>query len=220
MTEEPFILERASSSVPQNKEIGMNHATKYGEAAQITGGQVAESGDGDARRAWADQKRDNAEAEYFLGECHDFGEHGLSKDDALARYWYERAARHGDVCAMTNLGYMFAHGNGVEVDGEKAVGWYELASANGSYLAMGNLAYFHLTGIFVGKADPVKAVRLYEPECECYKYDLGTCYENGTGTAVDMERAVALYRDAARLGSGLAKKALKRLGISLAVQNV
>lgn len=39
---------------------------------------------------------------------------------------------------------------------------------------------------------------------------LGTCYENGMGTAVDMERAVALYRDAARLGSGLAKKALSR----------
>ncbi len=191
-----------------------------------TGGQVAEYGDDDARRAWAAQKRDRADAECFLGICHDFGEHGLSKDYSLARYWYERAARNGAAEAMTNLGYMYAHGHGMPVDGEKAVKWYTLASTNGSYLAMGNLAYLYLTGIFVGKADPVKAVRLYEkvvkmaPECECYKYDLGTCYENGTGTAVDMKRAIALYRDAARLGSGLAKKALKRLGISLAVQNV
>ena len=60
-----------------------------------TGNQVAEFGDDDVRRAWADKKRDCAEAEYFLGECHDFGEHGLSKDYALARYWYERAARNG-----------------------------------------------------------------------------------------------------------------------------
>lgn len=184
-----------------------------------TGGQVAEYGDDDARRAWAAQKRDRADAECFLGICHDFGEHGLSKDYSLARYWYECAARNGDAEAMTNLGYMYAHGHGMPVDGEKAVKWYTLASTNGSYLAMGNLAYLYLTGIFVGKANPEKAVQLYEkvvemePQAECYKYDLGTCYENGTGTPVDMKRAIALYRDAARLGSGLAKKALRRLGV-------
>ncbi len=184
-----------------------------------TGGQVAECGDDHARRAWAAQKRDRADAELFLGVCHDFGEHGLSKDYSLARYWYERAARSGDAEAMTNLGYMYAHGHGLPVDGEKAVRWYTLASANGSYLAMGNLAYLYLTGTFVGRANPEKAVLLYEkavemePQAECYKYDLGTCYENGTGTPVDMPRAIALYRDAARLGSGLAKKALCRLGV-------
>ena len=189
-----------------------------------TGNQVAEFGDDDVRRAWADKKRDCAEAEYFLGECHDFGEHGLSKDYALARYWYERAARNGNAEAMTNLGYMYAHGHGMPVDGEKAVKWYTLASANGGYLAMGNLAYLYLTGIFVGKANPEKAVQLYEkvvkmePQAECYMYDLGTCYENGMGTAVDMERAIALYREAARLGSGLAKKALKRLGVDRNVE--
>lgn len=189
-----------------------------------TGGQVAEYGDDHARRAWADQKRDCAEAEFFLGVCHKFGEHGLSKDYSLARYWYERAARNGDAEAMTNLGYMYAHGHGMPVDGEKAVKWYTLASTNGSYLAMGNLAYLYLTGIFVGKANPEKAVQLYEkvvemePQAECYKYDLGTCYENGTGTPVDMKRAIALYRDAARLGSGLAKKALKRLGVDRNVE--
>lgn len=189
-----------------------------------TGGQVAEFGDDDARRAWAAQKRDCADAECFLGECHDFGEHGLAKDYSLARYWYERAARNGDAEAMTNLGYMYAHGHGMPVDGEKAVKWYTLASANGGYLAMGNLAYLYLTGIFIGRANPEKAVQLYEkvvemePQAECYKYDLGTCYENGMGTAVDMERAIALYRDAARLGSGLAKKALKRLGVDRNVE--
>ena len=194
--------------------------TKTDTKERETGEQVALCGDDDAHRAWEAQKRDCADAECFLGVCHDFGEHGLTRDYALAKYWYERAARHGDANAMTNLGYMYAHGNGMPVDGEKAVKWYTLASANGSYLAMGNLAYLYLTGIFVGKANPEKAVQLYEkvvemePDSECYKYDLGTCYENGTGTAVDMDRAVALYRDAARLGSGLAKKALRRLGVS------
>jgi hypothetical protein len=190
-----------------------------------TGEQVVLRGDDDAQRAWEAQKRDCADAECFLGICHDFGEHGLTRDYALAKYWYERAARNGDANAMANLGYMYAHGNGMPVDGEKAVKWYTLASANGSYLAMGNLAYLYLTGIFVGKANPEKAVQLYEkaiemePTAECYKYDLGACYENGTGTPVDMERAIALYQDAARLGSGLARKALRRLGISVAVQN-
>ena len=137
---------------------------------------------------------------------------------------YERAARNGNAEAMTNLGYMYAHGHGMPVDGEKAVKWYTLASANGGYLAMGNLAYLYFTGIFVGKANPEKAVQLYEkvvemePQAECYMYDLGTCYENGMGTAVDMERAIALYREAARLGSGLAKKALKRLGVDRNVE--
>jgi hypothetical protein len=209
------------------KENGMMQTIVRTDAREReTGRQIAECGDADARRAWEAQMRDCAEAECFLGVCHDFGEHGLAKDYLLARYWYERAARNGDANAMANLGYMYAHGHGLPVDGEKAVKWYTLASANGSYLAMGNLAYLYLTGIFVGKANPEKAVQLYEkvvemePQAECYKYDLGTCYENGTGTAVDMERAIALYQDAARLGSGLARKALKRLGISLAVQNV
>ena len=204
----------------------MRTMTKADTKERETGEQVVLRGDDDAQRAWEAQKRDRADAECYLGVCHNFGEHGLARDYALARYWYERAARNGDADAMTNLGYMYAHGNGMPVDGDKAVNWYKLASANGSYLAMGNLAYFYLTGIFVGKAEPEKAVALYakavemEPQAECYKYDLGTCYENGTGTAVDMERAIALYRDAARLGSGLAKKALRRLGVSVEVERL
>lgn len=191
------------------------------EQEKITREQARQFGDGDICAAIDELEKDNPRAEYFLGEAHDFGEHGLSKDFALAKYWYERAARHGDIEAQTNLGYMYAHGNGMPVDGTKAIEWYKLASQNGSYLAMGNLAYFYLEGIFVDKPNPELAVRLYEKairtglakDCYKYMYDLGSCYEKGRGVAPDMQKAIRLYEKSAKYGSGLAKKALRRLGV-------
>ena len=191
------------------------------EQEKITREQAQQFGDNDVCAAIANLETDDHRAEYFLGEAHDFGEHGLSKDYAQAKYWYERAARHGDIEAQTNLGYMYAHGNGMPVDGKKAIAWYKLASQNGSYLAMGNLAYFYLEGIFMDAPDPEMAVKLYEKaiklglakDCYKYMYDLGSCYEKGRGVAPNLKKAIQLYEKSAKFGSGLAKKALRRLGV-------
>lgn len=199
----------------------MNAKKVVEEQEKITREQARQFGDNDVCSAVADLDKDNPRAECFLGVAHDFGEHGLSKDYALAKYWYERAARHGDIEAQTNLGYMYAHGNGMPVDGAKAVAWYKLASQNGSYLAMGNLAYFYLEGIFVDKPNPELAVQLYEnaiktgsaKDCYKYMYDLGSCYEAGRGVVKNLQKAIKLYERSAKFGSGLARKALRRLGV-------
>lgn len=128
------------------------------------------------------------------------------------------SAERGNADAMNTVAGIYAHGDeGQPVDGVKAILWYERASSAGSGKALGNLAYLYLTGTFLPE-DPTKAVELYEkaiekePTCDCFFYDLASCYEKGRGTRPDAERAVRLYRRAASLGSGMARGALRRLG--------
>lgn len=128
------------------------------------------------------------------------------------------AAEGGDIEAMNAVAGIYACGDrGQAVDGDKAVFWYKRASSAGSGKALGSLAYFYLTGTFLPE-NPTKAVELYEkaivedPTCDCFFYDLASCYEKGRGTKPDAERAVRLYRRAASLGSGMARGALRRLG--------
>lgn len=186
------------------------------KAERLTRRDIAEDAPAHVQNCFHAALGGNADAQMHLGVWYDFGDYGFSRNYEMARYWYRRAAEGGDRSAMTNLAYMYAHGNGVPVDGETAVAWYERAAALGCRKAMGNLAYLYLAGIFVEK-DAAKAVRLYEEavkdeaDSECYLYDLATCYESGEGVSQDVGRALALYAKAAALGSVLAKKALARL---------
>ena len=128
------------------------------------------------------------------------------------------AAKGGDPSAMVELAQVHARGEYMQpVDGIQAVYWYERAAKAGSSKAMTSLAFYCLSGVFVDR-DAAKAVRLYEEALkidggdDCALYDLGSCYENGEGVKRDPVKAVELYRRAASLGSGLARKALQRLG--------
>jgi len=42
----------------------------------------------------------------MVGNLHDLGLHGATRDPQLARYWYERAAAQGDAMSAWNLGSM------------------------------------------------------------------------------------------------------------------
>lgn len=56
---------------------------------------------------------------------------GVKQDYARALGLYCEAARHGDVRAFLNLGWMFANGRGVPRDAGVAVGWWRKAAAQG-----------------------------------------------------------------------------------------
>lgn len=113
--------------------------------------------------------------------------------------------------------YDYAHGfNGLAHDGDRAMKLYRRAAELGNRRAMGELAYFYLNGIFVDQ-DISEAVRLYEEAvktelCDSWLYALAACYEKGEGVPRSLLRSLSLYRRAAELGSGRARKALLRLG--------
>jgi hypothetical protein len=95
-----------------------------------------------ARRELEADERDEAQQEYLdllrkaeqgdvaaqlaAGQRLSFGE-GVSRDDAAAAHWYERAANAGNVDGMINLAALYRAGRGVRRDPAKAVEWLERA---------------------------------------------------------------------------------------------
>lgn len=72
----------------------------------------------------------DAEAEWQLGARYHNGD-GVSKDDAQAMQWFERAAENGNVMAQATLGAYYWAGRGVPQDLSKAYFWSTLAYAQG-----------------------------------------------------------------------------------------
>jgi len=72
----------------------------------------------------------NANAQYYLGVMYQNG-NGVTKDDKLAVFWYQKAADQGVASAQANLGFMYQNGNGIAKDYKLAVFWYQKAGRPG-----------------------------------------------------------------------------------------
>jgi TPR repeat protein len=57
---------------------------------------------------------------------------GVTKDDAKAAEWYQKAAEQGNAFAQYNLGTMYDKGEGVGKDPAKAAEWWQKAAAQGN----------------------------------------------------------------------------------------
>ncbi len=71
----------------------------------------------------------------------------------------------GNGSAMTNLGYMYRHGLGVEQDHSKAIHYYEMAIEKGDGPTMTDLGYMYHHGEGV-EQDHTKAIHYYEMAIE------------------------------------------------------
>ena len=60
--------------------------------------------------------------------------------------WYRLAAEQGNADGQTNLGVVYATGQGVPQDYQEAVKWCRLAAEQGVAEAQGNLAFMYTTG--------------------------------------------------------------------------
>lgn len=147
---------------------------------------------------------------YKLGVCYDFGQGGITKDEAKAVEWYQKAAEAGDAEAMIRLGacYNFAH-NGLTRDEAKAVEWYQKAAEAGNAEAMNSLGTSYVFGRGGLTKDEAKAVEWYQKAAEAGNAEamcsLGFAYEFGEGGLTkDTSKAVEWYQKAAEAGDATA----------------
>ncbi|MDP9499447.1 tetratricopeptide repeat protein [Bisgaard Taxon 45] len=110
-------------------------------------------------------------------------------------------ALKGDYQAQANLGILYARGQGVPQDFEKAYWWFSEAAEKGSIKAINNLAVFYLQGHGV-KQDIPHSIKLFEQTANSGSLDamlvLGQIYENEFNQLSD---AFKWYKKAAEAGS-------------------
>ncbi|MEY3089770.1 MAG: hypothetical protein RL113_86 [Pseudomonadota bacterium] len=113
-------------------------------------------------------------------------------------------AKKGDPKAQYNLGLMYANGEGVQKNIQKAKQWYEKAAMHGHGAAQYNLGKLHHID---AKKDPsryVKAKEWYEKSSEAGVpqafNNLATLYMNGEGVAKNEQKAFELFLEGANKG--------------------
>jgi TPR repeat protein len=140
--------------------------------------------------------------------------HGVAKDYAKAREWYEKAADKGNWGAMFNLGALYRDGSGVAQDYAKAREWFQKAAdKDDTGEAMANLGVLYNNGQSVTQ-DYAKAREWYEKAADKGNwgamFNLGLLYENGQGVTQDYATARKWYEKAADKGSA---EAMSNLGV-------
>ena len=127
---------------------------------------------------------------------------GKGSDDALE--WIKKSAAKDCPEALYRLGTWNLHGIGTEKDPELAADLF----SRGAQLEHPNSQY-ELGLLFLKKDGPIakddKAAffwfnRAASQGCAAAQRQLAVCYENGTGCDIDLEKALILYREAARNG--------------------
>ncbi len=147
---------------------------------------------------------------YQLGRALDAGgRYG----EAKARY--EQAAALGSAAAMTNLGALYANGQGTARDYGAARGWYVKAIAAGDATATFNLGDLYAKAQGVAR-DYGAAWGLYKKAADAgdadAMYKLGVLYAGGLGVARDYGAARVWFERAAAGGNLDARRILAELG--------
>ena len=70
----------------------------------------------------------DADAAHETALIYEYGRYDIEVDVVAAAQWFEKAADHGNVEAMTELGLCYELGCGVEQSDEQALDWYTKAA--------------------------------------------------------------------------------------------
>ena len=126
----------------------------------------------------------------------------------------ETMAKSGKVEAQTTLAAMYATGDGLAGDPDKAVEWYRRAAEAGDATAQNNLALFYEAGESVPR-DMAEAARWYRKAAEqgaaIAQYNLAVLCRIGLGVPKDGEQAAAWATKAALQGQANAQALLGSL---------
>src|SRR5277367_5897712 len=112
-------------------------------------------------------------AQNFVGYCYDIGK-GARRDKKMSRYWYEKAARKGNIDAIFNLAL-----DDVRRNPARARRLYQQAALRGDLYSQTNLAVMLLDGEG-GKTDTAAGFRWMRKAAQRgddkAQYNLGRAY--------------------------------------------
>ena len=131
-------------------------------------------------------------------------------------------AEQGYAAAQTNLGFMYAEGQGVTQDHQEALKWYRLAAAQGFAGAQSNIGRVYLRGFGVTQdyQEALKWIMLaVDQGFAIAQTNLGSMYLNGLGVTQNDQEALKWYRLAADQGQLNAIEYLKFPQMVAAAQN-
>lgn len=152
----------------------------------------------------------DAEAQSALGGRYVEGK-GVPADNAMAVFWFTKAAEQGRVVDQWNVAVAYENGFGVPVDLAASVNWFERAAAQGNVDAQLRLAILLFTGKGVAK-DPEAAAGWFSKAAAQgnadAQYQLGVMMSDGIGLRKDEVSAVEWFRKAADQGDADAQNNL------------
>lgn len=151
-------------------------------------------------------KEGYGEACYLLGNMYYYG-NGTEKNYTIAMRMYQRGLEFGYRLGNMELGIMYENGNGCTKDPEKAFAYYNKSKLAGEKLGMYQVARCYFYGVGT-ESNEERAYALFsslyqdsgfKKEYEwAYRWTcvfLGSCHASGSGTEIDLEKAVECYKN-------------------------
>lgn len=209
---------KIGNGVKSDKHAGTNFSDEAAKKGVNIGGRAHSTADQQhGPKTWfgtkLDSKKEDNSAKGLYAEgrsLYDKGEY--AKGIALM----EQAAEQNVLDADLMLGYAYMSGLGVDRDMDKAVKYYGQAADLGDATAAYNLGTLYYNGQGVER-NFAEAAKWFEKAAAqgngAAAFNAAGIYENGTGgTEKKPEKAIELYRIAAKNGISPATQALQRLG--------
>ncbi|CAB4414051.1 unnamed protein product [Rhizophagus irregularis] len=148
--------------------------------------------------------QNNSNSLVILGRFNHLGIETEINEQKAYELYQDAAADLGNAPGENNLGYCYDYGIGTNVDKEKAFELYKKAKEQGLIIAKYNLAQCYLEGMVLMRILTPLSNYIKNWAYENYPDGverLGYCYQYGTGTNIDLQKALELYREAKKLGS-------------------
>ena len=105
-------------------------------------------------------EKGDATAQFYLGTLFAEGQ-GVTRNDATAFMWFQRAANQGNAIAQYNVGASYAAGTGVAQSYPDAAKWFRRAADQGMVFAQVNLGLLYAAGNGVPQ-DNIEALKWLE----------------------------------------------------------
>ena len=145
---------------------------------------------------------DIEQAKYWLikafenGEIEAANDLGCLEKGDKAIEWFKKGAEKGHAYCQYNLGRIYQHGEGVEIDYQEAFKWYELAAANGFQAAYNNMGVMQAEGKGV-PVDFKRAKEYYQRSIELDGHysvsNIAHLWFEGNGIEKHVPEAIRLY---------------------------
>lgn len=203
------IIEKIGTRSPMNNSRGVNVKTYSWKEAFEDAHEAAKSG--------------KPRYQTFVGYCYDMGK-GVARDLKMAKWWYEKAARNGNIDAIFNLAVINDKGQSMRRNAARAARLYKQAALRGDLRSQENLAVMLLDGDGV-KRDTAEGFRWLRKAAQRgdskAQYNLGHAYAYGEdGVQKNDSLALKWLSKAAKQGHTKSRRLLESLRKKTTVSGV